>query len=148
MKAKEKSKTLIKKKQAVCQRQSLSLLKKKLKPWESGVGKNRVVTTINPDALINETVIDRVKYQMVLLGNGDAQPKTTEVVKKTPVGINETNKVINEMLTVPAVPKKKMQWQIYIQKFLACTPQQDQIISFLHMFLPKSAHVGGWHPLQ
>ena len=27
-------------------------------------------------------------------------------------------------------------------------PQQDQILSFLHMFSPKSACVGGWHPLQ
>ena len=25
-------------------------------------------------------------------------------------------------------------------------PQQDQILSFSHMFLPKSTHVGGWHP--
>ena len=27
-------------------------------------------------------------------------------------------------------------------------PQQDQILSFLHMFSPKSACVGGWRPLQ
>ena len=25
-------------------------------------------------------------------------------------------------------------------------PQQDPILSFLHTFLPKSAHIGGWHP--
>ena len=25
-------------------------------------------------------------------------------------------------------------------------PQQDPILSFLHTFLPKSTHVGGWHP--
>ena len=25
-------------------------------------------------------------------------------------------------------------------------PQQDPILSFLHTFLPKSAHVGGWRP--
>ena len=61
---------------------------KEIKALESGDGKNRVVTTINPDGLINKTVSDGVKYQMVLLGDGDAQPKTTEVVKKTPVGIN------------------------------------------------------------
>ena len=41
-----------------------------------------------------------------------------------------------------------LQWRIYIQKFPARTPQQDQILSFLHMFSPKSTHVGGWHPLQ
>ena len=52
-------------------------------------------------------MIDGVKYQMVPLGDGDAQPKSMEVVKKTPVRINETNKVIDEMLTVPTVPKKK-----------------------------------------
>ena len=28
------------------------------------------------------------------------------------------------------------------------SPQQDQNLSFLHVFLPKSAHVGGWRPLQ
>ena len=50
---------------------------------------------------------DGVKYQMVLLGDGDVQPKSMEVVKKTPVRINETKKVINKMLTVPTVPKKK-----------------------------------------
>ena len=27
-------------------------------------------------------------------------------------------------------------------------PKQDQILSFLHMFSPKSACVGGWRPLQ
>ena len=27
-------------------------------------------------------------------------------------------------------------------------PQQDQILSFLHMFSPKSACVGGWRPHQ
>ena len=27
-------------------------------------------------------------------------------------------------------------------------PQQDQILSFLHMFSLKSACVGGWRPLQ
>ena len=27
-------------------------------------------------------------------------------------------------------------------------PQQDPILSFLHMFLPKSTHVGGRHPPQ
>ena len=74
---------------------------------ESGDRNNRVVMTINPDGLINEIVIDGVKYQMVLLGNGDAQPKSMEVVKKTPVRMNETKKVIDEMLTVPSVPKKK-----------------------------------------
>ena len=45
---------------------------------------------------------------MVPLGNGDAQPKSMEVVKKTPVRVNETKKVINEMLTVPTVPKMMM----------------------------------------
>ena len=25
-------------------------------------------------------------------------------------------------------------------------PQQHPILSFLHMFLPKSTHIGGWHP--
>ena len=30
----------------------------------------------------------------------------------------------------------------------ASPPQQDQILSFLHMFSPKSACVGGWRPLQ
>ena len=64
--------------------------------------------TINPDGLINEIVIDGVKYQMVLLGDGDAQPKLKEVSKKTPVSSNETKKVIDEMLTVPSVQKKKM----------------------------------------
>ena len=61
------------------------------------------------DGLINEIVIDGVKFQMVPLGNSDAQPKTMQVVKKqTPVRINETNKVIDEMLTVPAITQKKM----------------------------------------
>ena len=63
--------------------------------------------TINPDGLINEIVIDGVKYRMVPLGDGDAQPKLTEVVKKTPVRMNETKKVFDQMLTVPSVPKKK-----------------------------------------
>ena len=41
------------------------------------------------------------------------------------------------------------QWRIYIQKFLAHSPpQQDQILSFLHMFSPKSTCVGGWCTLQ
>ena len=44
---------------------------------------------------------------MVLLGDGDAQPKSMEVVKKTPVRMNETKKVIDKMLTVQTVPKKK-----------------------------------------
>ena len=64
--------------------------------------------TINLKGLINEIVIGRVKDQMLPLGNGDAQPKSTEVVKKTPVRMNETKKVIDKMLTVPTVPKKKM----------------------------------------
>ena len=25
-------------------------------------------------------------------------------------------------------------------------PQQDQFLSFLHTFLPKSVRIGGWHP--
>ena len=25
-------------------------------------------------------------------------------------------------------------------------PQQDQFLSFLHMFLPKSVRIGGWRP--
>ena len=74
----------------------------------SGDRKNRVVMTINPEGLINEIVIDRVKYQMVPLGDGDGKPKSMEVVKKTPVTMNETKKVINEMLMVLTVPKKKM----------------------------------------
>ena len=73
----------------------------------SGDGKNRVVMTINPEGMINEIVIDGVKYRMVPLGDGDGQPKSTEVVKKTPVTMNETKKMINEMLTVLSVPKKK-----------------------------------------
>ena len=40
------------------------------------------------------------------------------------------------------------QWRIYIQKFLVRPPQQDQILSFLHVFSPKSTCVGGWCPLQ
>ena len=41
------------------------------------------------------------------------------------------------------------QWWIYIQKFLVHAPhKQDQILSFLHMFSPKSACVRGWRPLQ
>ena len=81
---------------------------KEIEASGSGDRKNRVVTTINLDGLINEIVIDRVKYQMVPLGNGDVQPKEMDLVKKTPVGINETNKIIDEMLTVPPIPKKKM----------------------------------------
>ena len=47
-------------------------------------------------------------------------------------------------------PNYTCQWRIYIQKFPACAPppQQDQILSFLHMFSPKSACVRGWCPLQ
>ena len=56
----------------------------------SGDGKNRVVTTINPEGMINEIVIDGVKYRIVPLGDG--QPKSMEVVKKTPVTMNETKK--------------------------------------------------------
>ena len=43
-------------------------------------------------------------------------------------------------------------WRIYIQKFPAPLPQQDQILLFLHMFSPKSACVRGapsnegWRP--
>ena len=41
------------------------------------------------------------------LGDGDAQPKTMEVVKKqTHVGITEKNKVIDEILKVPVLMKK------------------------------------------
>ena len=41
------------------------------------------------------------------------------------------------------------QWRIYIHKFPVCAPpQQDQILSFLPMFSPKSACVRGWCPLQ
>ena len=39
-----------------------------------------------------------------------------------------------------------IQWRIYIQKFPAPLPKSDPILSFLHTFLPKSAHIGGWHP--
>ena len=46
---------------------------KEIKASGSGVRKNRVVTTINPDGLINEIVIDGVKYCMEPLGNGDGQ---------------------------------------------------------------------------
>ena len=28
----------------------------------------------------------------------------------------------------------------------ACAPQQDPILSFSHVFLPKSVRVGDWHP--
>ena len=62
----------------------------------SSDGKNRVVTTINPEGMINEIVIDGVKYRMVALGNGDEQPKSTEVVKKTPVTMNETKKMMTK----------------------------------------------------
>ena len=58
----------------------------------SGDGKNRVVMTINPEGMINEIVIDGVKYRMVPLGEGDGQPKSTEAVKKTPATMNETKK--------------------------------------------------------
>ena len=58
----------------------------------SSDGKNRVVTTINLEWLINKIVLDGVKYRMVLLGNGHVQPKSMEVVKKTPVTMNETQK--------------------------------------------------------
>ena len=58
----------------------------------SGDGKNRVVMTINPEGMINGIVIDGVKYRMVPLGDGDGQPKSMEVVKKTPVTMNETKK--------------------------------------------------------
>ena len=34
------------------------------------------------------------------------------------------------------------------KSFRCVPPQQDQILLFLHMFSPKSACVGGWHPLQ
>ena len=44
---------------------------------------------------------------MVPLGDGDAQPKTTEVVKKqTPIGITEKNRVIDKILKVPVMTKK------------------------------------------
>ena len=56
----------------------------------SGDGKNRVVTTINPEGMINEIVIDGVKYRMVPLGDGDGQPKSTEVNKNT--SYNKRNK--------------------------------------------------------
>ena len=52
---------------------------KEIEALGSGDGKNRVVTTINLDELINEIVIDGVKYQMVPLGDGDVQPKATEM---------------------------------------------------------------------
>ena len=29
---------------------------------------------------------------------------------------------------------------------LVHAPQQDPFLSFLHTFLPKSVHIGGWHP--
>ena len=63
--------------------------------------------TINRDGLINEIVIDGVKYQMVPLGDSDAQPKTEVVKKQTPVRITEMNKVIDEILIVPVIMKKK-----------------------------------------
>ena len=33
-------------------------------------------------------------------------------------------------------------------KVSGAPPQQDQILSFLHVFLLKSSRVGGWRPLQ
>ena len=83
------------------------LPEKQSKASGSGDGKNRVVMTINPEGLIKKIVIDRVKYRMVLLGDVDGKPKSMEVVKKTPVTMNGTKKVIDEMLMVPTVPKKK-----------------------------------------
>ena len=83
------------------------LPEKEIKASGSCNRNNKVMMTTNPDGLINEIVIDGVKYQMVLLGDGDAQPKSKEVLKKTPVGSNETKKVIDEMLTIPSVQKKK-----------------------------------------
>ena len=53
--------------------------------------------------------------RLVPLGNGDggAQPKAMKVCKKTPVGVNETNKVLDKMLTVLTTPKKKTNaWHI------------------------------------
>ena len=68
------------------------LPEKEIEASGSSDGNNRVMMTINPDGLINKIVIDGVKYQMVPLGDGDAQPKSKEVLKKTPVGSNETKK--------------------------------------------------------
>ena len=81
---------------------------KEIEASGSGDGNSRVVTTINPEGLINEIVIDGVKYRMVPLGDGDVQPKLKEVPKKTPVSSNETKNVIDEMLSVPSVQKKMM----------------------------------------
>ena len=39
---------------------------------------------------------------------------------------------------------ESVQW--HIQGVPVCTPQQDPILSFLHMFPTKNAHVGGWCP--
>ena len=48
---------------------------KEIESSSSGDGKNQVIMTINLDGLINKIIIGRVKYQIVPLGEGDAQPK-------------------------------------------------------------------------
>ena len=37
-------------------------------------------------------------------------------------------------------------WQIQGEHYWCVPPQQDQFLSFLHMFSPKSVCIGGWHP--
>ena len=37
-------------------------------------------------------------------------------------------------------------WRIQGGAAGARPPQQDQILSFSHTFLPKSVQIGGWHP--
>ena len=39
-------------------------------------------------------------------------------------------------------------WRIQGAPPARAPPQQDPILSFLHMFLPKSTHVGGRRPPQ
>ena len=60
---------------------------------------------------------------------------------------DQTEHIIHSVLLACTI-LLPFQWRIYIQKFPARPSQQDQILSFLHMFSPKSACVGGWHPLQ
>ena len=46
----------------------------------------------------------------------------------------------------PLIEVQARHWQIQGAPLVCAPPQQDPILSFLHMFLPKSAHIGQCPP--
>ena len=71
---------------------------------------------------------------------------------------HSTDVIVTHLVTWQQSPcRHRLQYLQYLSFYLLhhwriqgappeCAPQQDPILSFLHMILPKSSHVGGWCP--